>query len=141
MRVVGVVGGRRAVFGPRSSTSKPELDQRALELFLQLEAGVIGGDENFLTHLIKVKSFTAEDAETRRNAEEQPLVVLCDSLRLRVLCGKVFSVFRRHLFGHCGHVRIIDPTAWMRCSARRSAARYVGILSAFAIANTLSIVS
>ena len=28
-----------------------------------------------------------------------------------------------HLFGHCGQVRTIEPTARMRCSARRSAAR------------------
>jgi hypothetical protein len=49
MRIVGVIGGLGVV---RSDVLhvKTLLDQQALELLLQLEARVVGSNQNFLTH-------------------------------------------------------------------------------------------
>ena len=46
MRVVGVVGRLGAVGAEVLDRRSPSSRERALELFLQLEAGVVGGDED-----------------------------------------------------------------------------------------------
>src|SRR4051812_44445397 len=102
MRVVGIIR-RGRVIGAEVGDRIAHPFEGLRELFLQLEASMVAGDENLFGH-----------------------VSLASAL---------------HLFGHCGQVRTMEPTALIRCSARRSAATYVGILSSVAIENTRRIVS
>src|SRR3954467_7691399 len=105
--------------------------------------GIVRGLGRLRSHVFVLVSALLEDALHGRLHLEAGVVGCDENFLTSHRCRSLVSLGMRtsYLFGHCGQVRTIEPTSLIRCSARRSAATYVGTLSRFAMAKTLSTVS